>query len=164
MAEHAFGMTAWTKDVMTRLGLTINEAKTSLKDARDERFDFLGYSFGPHRRRKDGWQYLGASPSRKSVQRVKDKIGDLLKPHHVEPWPEVRDQLNRVLRGWSNYFSHGARLAAYTGIDRHVHDCVRRFLARRHKAPGRGTRQFSRAVVHGKLGVVRLTQPRRRGP
>src|SRR5229473_4772674 len=38
---------AWTKAVMTRLGLTLNEAKTSLRDARQERFTFLGYSFGP---------------------------------------------------------------------------------------------------------------------
>ena len=36
---------AWTKAVMTKLGLTINEAKTSLRNAREERFDFLGYSF-----------------------------------------------------------------------------------------------------------------------
>jgi hypothetical protein len=28
---------------MTKLGLTLNEAKTSLKNARQERFDFLGY-------------------------------------------------------------------------------------------------------------------------
>src|SRR5436853_1348433 len=39
---------AWTKAVMTKLGLTLNEAKTSLKDAPQARFDFLGYSFGPH--------------------------------------------------------------------------------------------------------------------
>src|SRR5947207_1071813 len=45
---HAAEALAWTKAVMTRLGLTLNEAKTSLKDARQERFDFLGYSFGPH--------------------------------------------------------------------------------------------------------------------
>jgi len=38
----------WTKGVMTKLGLTLNEAKTSLRDARRERFTFLGYSFGPH--------------------------------------------------------------------------------------------------------------------
>ena len=34
---------------MTRLGLALNEAKTSMRDARRERFDFLGYTFGPHR-------------------------------------------------------------------------------------------------------------------
>src|SRR5271166_442084 len=34
----------WTKAVMTKLGLTFNEAKTSVRDARNERFDFLGFS------------------------------------------------------------------------------------------------------------------------
>jgi RNA-directed DNA polymerase len=45
---------AWTKSVMTRLGLTLNEAKTSLRNARQERFDFLGYSFGPYRYKANG--------------------------------------------------------------------------------------------------------------
>ena len=31
---------AWTKAVMERLGLMLNDAKTSLKNARRERFDF----------------------------------------------------------------------------------------------------------------------------
>src|SRR5258708_13546159 len=39
----------WTKAVLMKLRLTLNEAKTSLKDARQERFSFPGYSFGPHR-------------------------------------------------------------------------------------------------------------------
>lgn len=30
---------AWTKAVMTRLGLTLNEAKTSVRNARQERFE-----------------------------------------------------------------------------------------------------------------------------
>ena len=34
----------WTRSVMTRIGLTLNEAKTSIKQARRERFDFLGYT------------------------------------------------------------------------------------------------------------------------
>src|SRR6266480_4992782 len=66
---------AWTKAVMTRLGLTLNEAKTSLKNARIERFDFLGYSFGPHRYKANGLWYLSASPSKKSVQRFKTQVG-----------------------------------------------------------------------------------------
>ena len=47
---------------MTRLGLTLNEAKTSLRNARQERFDFLGYSLGPHRFKANGTWYLSASP------------------------------------------------------------------------------------------------------
>ena len=33
--------------MMAKLGLTLNEAKTSVKDARTESSDFLGYSLGP---------------------------------------------------------------------------------------------------------------------
>ena len=147
---------AWTKAVMTKLGLTLNEAKTSVKDARKERFDFLGYTFGPQRYRKDGHWYLGASPSKKSVQRIKTKIGDMLTPGNKGAWPEVRDRLNRLLLGWSAYFGYGTRLPAYRAVDHHVYDRVRRFLARRHKVQGRGTRRFSREEVFGELGVLRL--------
>src|SRR6202041_4080293 len=37
---------AWTKVVMTKLGLTINEAKTSLRNARQEGFASPAYPFG----------------------------------------------------------------------------------------------------------------------
>ena len=57
---------AWTKAVMTKLGLMLNEAKTSLKNARQERFDFLGYSFGPHWFKANGRWYLGASRPRRA--------------------------------------------------------------------------------------------------
>jgi len=158
---------AWTRDVMTRLGLTLNEAKTSVRDARAERFDFLGYAFGPHHYRKDGHWYLGASPSRKSVQRFKDKVGDLLVPGDKRPWSEVRDQLNAMLRGWSGYFGYGTRLQAYRAVDAHVYDRVRNFLVKRHKVQGRGTRQFPHALVFGDLGVLALKRVHlgpRRGP
>ena len=156
---HAVEAAAWVKEVMTKLGLTLNEAKTSLRDARTERFDFLGYTFGPHRQWKDGRWYIGASPSKKSVQRIKAKIGDVLSPSSTRPWPEVCHQLNSLLLGWSVYFSYGTRLQAYRAIDHHVIDCVRHFLCRRHKAPGRGVARYSWQRVYGELGVQRLCRP-----
>ena len=147
---------AWTRVVMTKLGLTLNETKTSVRNARSESFDFLGYTFGPQRYRKDGHWYLGASPSKKSVQRVKTKIGDLLAPGNVQAWPAVSCQLNRLLVGWSAYFGYGTRLQAYRAIDHHVYDRVRHFLVRRHKVQGRGTRIFTRTAVFGELGVLHL--------
>src|SRR6202167_5264262 len=78
---------AWTRAAMTKLELTLNEAKTSLKDARTEGFDFLGYTLGPKYAPKGGQKYPGAGPSKKSVQRIKDKIGDLLKPGEKGSWP-----------------------------------------------------------------------------
>jgi RNA-directed DNA polymerase len=146
----------WTKAVMTKLGLTLNEAKTSLKDARRESFTFLGYTIGPQRYRKDGHWYLGASPSKKSVQRIKTKVGELLVPHQTGPWPQVRDQLNSVLRGWSMYFSYGTRLQAYRAVDHYVYDRVKHFLKRRHKVHNTGARQFSHKRVYEDFGVLRL--------
>jgi RNA-directed DNA polymerase len=146
----------WTRNVMTRIGLTLNEAKTSVKQARRERFDFLGYSFGPHRMRTNGREYLGASPSKKSISKLRQKVGDLLVRQNVAPWTEVRDRLNRVLRGWSNYFGYGTRFMAYRAVDRYVYHGVRSFLRRRHKVPSRGAHLYSDAVVFGTLGVLRM--------
>jgi len=147
---------AWTRAVMTKLGLMLNEAKTSVKDARKESFDFLGYTFGPHRYRKDGHWYLGASPSKRSVQRLKTKVSDLLGSGNKAPWSEVRDRLNRLLLGWSAYFGYGTRLQAYRAVDNHVYDRVRAFLRKRHKVQGRGAKRFSDDQVFGGLGVLRL--------
>jgi RNA-directed DNA polymerase len=146
----------WTREVITKLGLTLNETKTCIRRAREESFNFLGYTFGPHRYRKDGHWYLGASPAKKAVARIKEKVGDLLAPSNVGTWPEVRDRLNRMLRGWSAYYSYGTRMPAYRAIDNYVYQSVRNFLRRRHKVQSRGTTRFSDEVVFGELGVLRL--------
>jgi RNA-directed DNA polymerase len=154
---------AWTRAVMIRIGLSINEAKTSVKDARTESFDFLGYTFGPkYGCREGGQKYLGACPSRKSVQRIKTKIGNLLVPGNKGSWPQVQRRLNSLLAGWSAYFSYGTLAPTYRAVDRHVCVRVRRFLAKRHKIDGRGARDFSMKAIFGDLGVYRLTRIRSR--
>ena len=153
---HAAEALAWTQAVMTKLGLTLNEAKTSVKNARTERFDFLGYSFGLHHYVKGGQRYLGASPSKTSLGRIKTKVSELLVPSNTGAWPEVRDRLNLLLQGWSAYFGYGTQSQACRAINYHVYDRVRNFLRRRHHIHGRGTRKFSAAVVFGTLGVLQL--------
>jgi RNA-directed DNA polymerase len=154
----------WTKAVMTKLGLTLNETKTSVKDARRESFDFLGYTLGPRHFPNGGRWYLGAAPSKKSVLRIKTKVSELLMPGNKGAWPEVQTRLNRLLIGWSAYFSHGALASAYQAVDDHVYDRVRSFLCKRHKAPGRGTKRFSREHVYEELEVLRLRRGRRMSP
>jgi RNA-directed DNA polymerase len=156
---------AWTKAVMTKLGLTINEAKTSLRDARQERFNFLGYSFGPHYPYKSRVRWcMNASPSKKSVQRLKTKVRELLVPGNNNPWPEVRDELNRSLRGWSSYFCFGTRVEASRSVDHYVRERVRAFLARRHKVAGRGNRRFTFDAIHRERGVLCLERLPRPAP
>jgi len=127
---------AWTQQTMTRLGLTLNESKTSVRDALHEDFDFLGYTFGPRYWWKTGHRYTAARPSKKSIQR-----------------------LTAALRGWQNYFRQGSVSRAYTIVNRYVEQRVRSFLRRRHLPSGvRGTRRFSTETIFGVLGVHRCAR------
>jgi RNA-directed DNA polymerase len=151
---------AWVRRTMSRLGLTLNEAKTTLKRAHTERFDFLGYSFGPHVHRLTGRRYIGVSPSAKSLARIKSKVSAMLAHGNKAPWPVVRDQVNRLLRGWQGYFRYGSTAGAYRAVDRHVVDRTRAFLVDRHRLNSHGTRQYRFETVFGELGIHALqTKP-----
>ena len=150
------------RDVMTRIGLVVNETRTKLREARTERFDFLGYTFGPHWDRRTGRHYLGAGPSAKSRKRLKAKVHDLTVPGNLLPWEEVRDRLNTMLRGWQAYFGYGTLKRAYSEVDWYVANRVRHFLRRRHKVRSRGSRQFSTECVYGDRKVLRLGRLRQR--
>ena len=146
----------WTRGVLARLKLTLNEKKTSIRDARRERFDFLGYAFGPHFSPRTGGQYLGYSPSRKSVKRFRENVREHLGRDNTKPWEEVRDRLNQKLRGWAQYFQLGRSWKTFEALEEYVEDRVRHFLRKRHKVPSQGTRQFSTKRIYGELGVFRL--------
>ena len=143
---------AWTRQAMTKLKLEINETKTCVRDASQEQFDFLGYSFGLHYVKRTGKPYLGASASSKSVKRIKAKVSETLRPQSG-PWEEVRDRLNRMLVGWEGYFHHGSKRKSYRAVNAHVRTTVRNFLQRRHKVSSRGTRQFSHTTIFTDLRV-----------
>jgi hypothetical protein len=136
-------------DVVGRLGLTLNEKKTSIPNARQERFDFLGYSFGPHYSRRTGQKQMGCSPSKKSMNRIRVRVSEHLRPANTAPWEEVRDRSNQKLRGWKEYFRLGNPWKAYRVLDEHVEERVRHFLRRRHKVSSQGTSQFSRKTYSG---------------
>ena len=101
------------RQLMTRLGLTVNEAKTRLVRLPEESFDFLGYSIGRFYG-KDGVPYIGTRPSRKAVRHLLQQIHDATTPHKHAESPELRvAAINRLLRGWAEYFNQGPVLPTY---------------------------------------------------
>ena len=151
---HASQALEWTRQVMERIGLSLNMDKTTLRNARKEHFDFLGYTFGLMCITRRGEWHMGAEPSKTSVKRLKGKVRNLLRPCEKGPWPEVRDRLNALLRGWCHYYSYGWTQPVYRGVERNVYNRVRHFLVKRHKMHSRGIRRFPSEVVFGKLGVL----------
>lgn len=146
----------WTQGVTERLGVTLNAVKTSIKDARQEQFDFLGYTYGPRWDPRTGQRYIGFGPSKKSVGKITEKVSELLDRRVGQSWEKVGEKLNAMLRGWKQYFNRGSTSKAYRAVDAHVEERVRHFLRKQHKVSSQGTRQFSREQVYGDCGVFRL--------
>jgi RNA-directed DNA polymerase len=156
-AEESLALVSrWLK----KLGLTIHPTKTRLCHAREEPFDFLGYTFGPVRHWRTGKRFLSARPSKKAQKRLKGKINALLPRGNPTPWPELLVRLNRLLSGWAEYFSFGYTVQADEAVGWHVRERVRRFLCRRHKVRISGTGRFGYAEIYETIGVVNLHQTR----
>lgn len=92
------------KELLGRMGLTLNEQKSKLVNARETPFDFLGFVFRYDRSFKNpsGSWFWNVKPSDKSVKKIRQNIGDTLHVKgHSNPSDLVR-VLNEKLRGWLN--------------------------------------------------------------
>ena len=65
---------ATMREIMGKLKLTVNETKTRVCGLPEEKFDFLGYTFGRCYSPQTGRAYLGTVPSKKRVNRICEAI------------------------------------------------------------------------------------------
>ena len=154
---HAAEALAWTRQVMTRLGLTLNEAKTSRPGCPAGAVRLPWIHVRPAPLRKDGHWYLGASPSRKSVQRIKDKVGDVLVPGNkgamargARSAQQLVEWLVDLLRLW-----HPAAGVPGSRQSR-LRPCAAISSLSGTRCRGAARRQFPRELVFGEIGVLAL--------
>jgi RNA-directed DNA polymerase len=147
---------ATMRRLMERLGLTVNERKTRIACMPEESFDFLGYTVGRFYG-KDGKPFIGTEPSRKSLQRIIERIHDET-TRRWNPFPVEKRvvELNALLRGWSGYFNQGRVIRAYRIIRMYTERRLRRWLMRRARKRGTGYRQYPDEYLYGALGLYRL--------
>ena len=156
---------ATMRNMMTKLKLTVNETKTRVCKLPEEKFDFLGYTFGRCYSPKTGRAYLGTVPAKKRVQRVCETISELTgRDQTLLDQEIVVARLNRVMTGWANYFCLGPVSKAYQAVTDHACQRLRRWLCAKHKVFGQGTRRFTAYFLHNKLGLVRLSTRTRSFP
>jgi RNA-directed DNA polymerase len=147
------------RDIMAKLKLTVNETKTRVCKLPEEKFDFLGYTFGRCYSPKTGRAHIGTVPSRKRVQRVCETISELTgRDQTLLDQAIVVAKLNRVMIGWANYFCLGPVSKAYRAVDSHACNRLRQWLCAKHKVVGAGTGRFPEPFLHQVLGLVRLTR------
>jgi RNA-directed DNA polymerase len=124
-----------------RFGLTVNRAKTRVVKLNrvGQGLDFLGYTFRYDRDLQGRpWNYLNLCPSKKSLQRERDKLREMTGPERCfVPVPTLIGQINEHLAGWSNYFAKGYPRKAFRQINRFVQERLERQLTRRSQRPFR---------------------------
>jgi len=146
--------------ILNRLKLTLHPTKTQVIYVGDGRqgFDFLGF----HCRKVESWKYRGHRylqrwPSRRAMQRIRDRVKSITAPRHRLPEPigPIVAEVNQVLRGWGAYFRVGNSTRKFQDVDRYVRERLAKFLA---KKAGRGGHQRERYAwsFFAKLGVYQL--------
>jgi hypothetical protein len=146
------------REMMRRLKLTVNEAKTRVCYLPQERFDFLGYTFGRYHSPQTGRAIICPWPSKRSVQRLIGAIREVTERRtQWQEADEVVRTINRKLLGWANYFSLGATGKAYRAINEYTPRRLCRWLCRKHKVRNSGASRFPYEYLHNTLGLVVLT-------
>jgi RNA-directed DNA polymerase len=142
------------------LGLEINRDKTRIVNIMETgvSLDFLGYTY---RRDLDlkgrGTRYLNFFPSIKAVSREREKLREMTGPKMCfKPIPEMVDDLNKHLRGWSNYFSKGYPRKAFRGINHYVRQRLYCHLSRRSQRPWRPPQGITSYAYFKRLGLLYL--------
>jgi group II intron reverse transcriptase/maturase len=147
------------RNMMTKLKLTVNERKTRVCQLPEDKFDFLGYTFGRCYSPKTRRAYLGTIPSKKRVQRICAAISkETGRNQTLLDHGTVIARLNRMMVGWANYFCLGPVSKAYRAVERHSCRRLRQWLRAKHKGQGLGAKRYPHESLYGELGLVRLTK------
>jgi group II intron reverse transcriptase/maturase len=145
------------RDMMTKLKLTVNETKTRLCRGPDEPFNFLGYTIGRLYSPRTGGSYIGVRPSDKKLQGLCLKLSEQTERRWL--WldeEEMVGRLNRLLRGWANYFCLGTVTKAYRRVTAHACHRLRQWLMRKHRGQGPLWTRYADRNLHATLGLLRL--------
>jgi group II intron reverse transcriptase/maturase len=154
-AEEALGT---MRNMMTKLKLTMNETKTRVCKLPEEKFDFLGYTFGRCYSPRTGRAYLGTTPSKKRVQRICRALSEATRRSQTQQTAEqLVEQLNRQIIGWANYFCLGPVSQAYRAVEAHTRRRLRQWLRAKHQRKGAGSKRYSDQFLHDTFGLIRLT-------
>jgi RNA-directed DNA polymerase len=149
----------WMRRIMGKLKLTVNEEKTRVCRVPEGEFNFLGYTFGRRYSAVTGKARIALWPSKHSIRRMVEKVHVLTELKTA--WQETTElvsKLNRMLRGWANYFRVGSISPAYRALDRYTATRLRRWLRNKYKVKRRKGGYYPYPHLYGYFGLICLAQ------
>ncbi len=143
--------------VLAHLGLTLNEQKTKMVDAREESFDFLGFTIKLVRSPKTGGVFPLVSPSKKAIKHVKASImSHTARKNLVLPTEDTIRNLNSVARGWANYFHYRNCGNQFSTVRSFLESRVRKYLRRKSNKSGWGNKEYPYCYLYNQLGLYKI--------
>ena len=145
------------KVLLDSLELKLNPQKTSIVDAKQESFGFLGFTITTKVNPKSGKRFPLIVPSAKAEANFRAKIKSLTRrnmlPNKTE---DIVSKVNKVARGWRNYFYYGNCSRSMQKMDNYLQSRVRIFLRRKHRVQTIGYKRFPTEFLHNKLGLYKI--------
>jgi group II intron reverse transcriptase/maturase len=146
------------RQILERLKLSLNEAKTKTVNAHHERFDFLGFTIHMGEG-KTGKLYPHVEPSKKSMQAITDRVTRLTRRERtVMPLEWLVNEVNATVRGWVGYFRYRNSSRILAKVKRHVEQRLITHLRKRHKIGSMkaGYVKFPRGSLYAKFGLYEV--------
>jgi RNA-directed DNA polymerase len=145
------------KLVLSDLGLTLNEGKTRVVDARQESFNFLGFSIGMKRGQKTGKTYPHIEPSKKALKHIRSEIKRLTNEQYSAiPTEDVIRRVNEVARGWVGYFRFGNCTKTLSAFKQYLVYRIRIYLRRKHHDHSSGYKAYPDRYYYDSLGLYEV--------
>jgi RNA-directed DNA polymerase len=106
----------------------------------DEGFDFLGWRIQRRSwRGRTGKKAVYTYPSKKALASVMAKVRSLTRRSKHRRLADLLISVNRVLRGWCNYFRHGVSSKTFGYLDHFTWWRIFGWLRKRHAGLNKGT-------------------------
>jgi group II intron reverse transcriptase/maturase len=145
------------KAVLGELGLSLNESKTKVVDAREEEFNFLGFTIGIKRSIRTGKAFPLIRPSKKAMKRIRAEIKTLTSARkHAVPEGITIRKVNETVRGWTSYFYYGNCSNDFTAMKYYLENRMRVYLRRKHRIRSKGYKRYPNEYLYEKLGLFRI--------
>ncbi|MDR3343105.1 MAG: group II intron reverse transcriptase/maturase [Treponema sp.] len=112
-------------------GLQLSEEKTVITHI-SEGFDFLGWNFRKYHSGK-----VLTKPSKKSQQKVLEKIREVIHNHRGVKQDDLIAMLNPIIKGWTNYHQRVAAKRIFSRMDKELFGLLWKWARKRHGNKGR---------------------------
>ena len=150
------------KSLLQRMGLTINETKTRLIEARKDSFNFLGFTIrydNDLKGRKT--KYWNITPSKKSEHKIREKVKEYLQTHGHCKASEVAIGINTRVRGWLNNFE--IKGVSYPAMSKrrlrfYLYNSLNRYFERKSQRKCRLYGHNAFEVLKAKYGLIDPTK------